>query len=108
MIIPTIRHDELKPGDYDRTTCFEAGYLVGGNAGWRSVRPVVDAAACTGCLACYMHCPDGAIRKTSPGTPSSADSAAVFVDVDFCKGCGICAQVCRFDAIAMVPESEVD
>lgn len=113
MIIPTVRDGALQPQDYDRTTCFEAGYLVGVNAGWRSVRPIIDAKRCTGCLQCYMHCPDGAIRKVVSDTlPSTSEgvspSSVVFVDLDFCKGCGICARVCRFDAIAMVPESEAE
>lgn len=137
MHIPTLRSVQPNPEEYAGSTCFEAGYLVSKNAGWRNVRPVIDADACTGCLQCYMYCPDGTIRKTSSGTPSSScgsalrgeardgvpsresgapddvpalsgtpSSAAVFVDYDFCKGCGICAQVCSFSAITMIPESE--
>lgn len=102
MHIPVLHAHEPSPEDYAGTTCYQAGYLVSKNAGWRSVRPVIDADACTGCLQCYMYCPDGTIRKSG-----EAASAAVFVDLDFCKGCGICAQVCAFDAITMIPESEV-
>jgi len=29
---------------------------------------------------------------------------AVMVDLEFCKGCGICAKECRKDAIDMVEE----
>ena len=61
--IPTLRTEELDPQDFAHATCFEAGYLVAKNAGWRNVRPVVDLAACTGCLQCYMLCPDGAVFK---------------------------------------------
>lgn len=145
--IPTLHGSEPKPEEYARTTCYEAGFLVAKNAGWRNIRPVVDRAACTGCLECYMHCPDGTIYKvnadaacavakapasegasvaSSVDEPSaaaaSADDAAavasdspkpkrrppvlVAVDYDFCKGCGVCAKVCRFDAIAMVSERE--
>lgn len=98
--IPTMRAGEPAPWEYDATTCYEAGYLVEKNAGWRQVRPVISADACTGCLSCYMYCPDGAIRKTH------AQGVAVFVDYDFCKGCGICKTVCRFDAIVMASEAE--
>lgn len=99
--IPTLRAGVPAPRAFDGTTCFEGGYLVEKNAGWRQVRPVIAAGACTGCLSCYMYCPDGAIRKTH------ADSgAAVFVDYDFCKGCGICKSVCRFGAIEMRNEVE--
>lgn len=103
--IPTLRHDELNPAHYAQTTCFEAGYLVSTNGGWRQVRPIVSAQACTGCLQCYLYCPDGAIRKTHA---PKGEGPAVFVDLDFCKGCGICKTVCRFDAIAMVAETEAD
>lgn len=89
----------LDPRDYARSTCYLAGHLVEKNAGWRNVRPVVDAAACTGCLQCYLYCPDGTIRRTPGGVCSVA------VDYDFCKGCGICSKMCRFGAISMVDEA---
>ena len=105
--IPTLRgNPELRPEDYARTTCFEAGHLVDKNAGWRNQRPVVDAAACTGCLQCYLHCPDGAVFKPAADEKVAAGTAAVAIDLDFCKGCGICARICRFGALRMVPESE--
>ncbi|MDO4289846.1 MAG: 2-oxoacid:acceptor oxidoreductase family protein [Eggerthellaceae bacterium] len=90
----------LDPADYARTTCYPAGHLVAKNAGWRNERPVVSAAACTGCLQCYLYCPDGAVFKTSD------DATAVEIDYDFCKGCGICVKACKFNAIGMIPESE--
>ena len=34
---------------------YEAGYLVTKNAGWRNVRPVIDAQKCVGCLNCYLY-----------------------------------------------------
>lgn len=98
--IPRLRTDALEPGDYADSTCFPAGWLAEANAGWRLKRPVIDAETCTGCLQCYLYCPDGAIRKTH------TDDVAVFVDVDFCKGCGICKTVCAFGSISMVDEGE--
>ena len=90
----------LDPADYARTTCYPAGHLVAKNAGWRNERPAVNAAACTGCLQCYLYCPDGAVFKTSD------DATTVEIDYDFCKGCGICVKACKFNAIGMIPESE--
>lgn len=95
-LIPTLRDDELDPAVYARSTCWEAGYLVSKNAGWRTQRPVVDDARCTGCWMCYMLCPDGTIFKTQEGTAA--------VDYDFCKGCGICAKACSMGAISMFAE----
>ncbi len=97
--------DALDPAVFARTTCFEAGYLTAKNAGWRNVRPAIDAAACTGCLQCYWLCPDGTVFKVDQVEPTGAPVA---IDLDFCKGCGVCAKACKFDAIAMIPESEAD
>lgn len=64
---------------------------------WRSMRPVVDYARCTGCLSCWLYCPDASIEVVE---------GRVRVDLDYCKGCGICAEVCPFKAISMVEEGE--
>ena len=76
-------------------TCFEAGYLVTVNAGWRSIRPVVAADKCIGCGQCYLYCPDGVI---------SMQEGKAVIDYDFCKGCGICEKICRPGAIGMEAE----
>lgn len=102
--IPRLEAGVPVPRSFDGMTCFTSGYLTTCNAGWRQKRPVVDAAKCRACMKCYLHCPDGTIRKT--GARRGGDVAAVFVDYDFCKGCGICARICPFDAIEMVPERE--
>ena len=77
------------------STAFEAGYLVTKNAGWRSVRPVIDMDRCVGCLQCYLYCPDGVISRQGP---------KVAIDYDFCKGCGICRRICAAGAITMEEE----
>ncbi|HNZ99644.1 4Fe-4S binding protein [Ruminococcus sp.] len=76
-------------------TSFEAGYLVTVNSGWRSIRPVVENAKCVGCEQCYLYCPDGVI---------SIKDGKAQIDYDFCKGCGICAKICRIGAIGMEAE----
>lgn len=103
--IPTLRTGALDPADFAHSTCFEAGYLTVKNAGWRNLRPVIDAASCTGCLQCYLYCPDGTVYKVAN---PAADDAPVAIDLDFCKGCGICAKACKFDSITMISESEAD
>ena len=103
-IIPTLRAAHLDPAVFARTTCFEAGHLVSKNAGWRSMRPVLDKAACTRCLLCYMQCPDGTIYKVAD--EDARGGIRLAVDYDFCKGCGVCAKACRCGAISMVPEHE--
>ncbi len=98
MMIPTLR--EKNPSSFNdipEATAYEAGFLVTKNAGWRNVRPVVDAAKCKGCLQCYLYCPDGTISKDS-------SNGKVKIDYDFCKGCGICKKICKFEAITMEAE----
>lgn len=81
--------------DIPDATAFEAGYLVTKNAGWRNIRPVIDNTKCVGCLNCYLYCPDGVIFR---------EGSKVNIDYDFCKGCGICAKICKPGAIKMEAE----
>ena len=57
---------------------------------WASTYPVIQD-SCIRCLKCWIYCPDSAIRIEEKITP----------DLSFCKGCGICAQVCPVQAIQM-------
>ncbi len=65
---------------------------------WRYVRPVVNKAKCNMCARCYFFCPTGCIE----------DKGDHFVtNLDYCKGCGICAKECSLNAITMVQEAEM-
>ncbi|MDR1126230.1 MAG: 4Fe-4S binding protein [Deltaproteobacteria bacterium] len=75
----------------------KSGQLIETNAGWRTLRPVINAEKCVFCLQCYLLCPDGTLVK---------DSGKLEVDYDYCKGCGICARECGFGAITMEPEED--
>jgi pyruvate ferredoxin oxidoreductase delta subunit len=68
-------------------------YVTGG---WRSERPWRNDETCTQCLLCWIVCPDTSIHVE--------DEKVTTFDLDHCKGCGICAQVCPVNAIEMVPE----
>ena len=94
--IPTLHYTTPKPEEFSHNTCWEAGFLTTKNCGWRTLRPVVNVDKCTGCLKCYMDCPDGCVFKV--------DEKNVEIDYDFCKGCGICSKSCKFEAIEMMPE----
>ena len=83
----------------------EGGLIVeAGNAveyitgAWRSQRPVLDLEKCTHCLFCWIHCPDCSILVEEEKMKG--------FDLDHCKGCGICAQVCPVEAITMIQETE--
>jgi 2-oxoacid:acceptor oxidoreductase delta subunit (pyruvate/2-ketoisovalerate family) len=62
---------------------------------WRFQRPVIKAEKCCQCGWCYIFCPAGCIEDR--GTYFEAN-------LDYCKGCSICAKVCPVDAIRMVRE----
>ena len=66
--------------------------------GWRSLRPMWIQEKCTQCIICWMHCPDDSIPQK--------DGKRLDFDYDYCKGCGICAQVCPFQAIEMKKEEK--
>lgn len=65
---------------------------------WRSRRPVVDQRQCIKCAVCWIYCPDAAIQQTEEGY--------YLADLDYCKGCGICAQECLTGCITMVEEEK--
>lgn len=66
--------------------------------GWRTFKPVHDKEKCINCLFCWMYCPDSAIKVE--------DGKVVGIDLEHCKGCGICAKECpsRVKAIKMEKE----
>ncbi len=68
---------------------------------WRTVRPVIDHKKCLpaksnkkSCFQCWLYCPEAVVSRTVP----------VDINYDYCKGCGICSQVCPVNAIIMTSE----
>jgi 2-oxoisovalerate ferredoxin oxidoreductase delta subunit len=66
--------------------------------GWKTFKPVLDKEKCIKCNICWKFCPDVAIHIDEEGYPE--------FDLDYCKGCGICAHECRKDAITMILEGD--
>jgi NADPH-dependent glutamate synthase beta subunit-like oxidoreductase len=60
-------------------------------------RRCLSCGNCFECDNCFGVCPDNAVIKLGPGQGYQ-------FDLDFCKGCGICAQECPCGAIDMTPE----
>jgi pyruvate ferredoxin oxidoreductase delta subunit len=66
-------------------------YLTGD---WKTYQPLRDVKKCTKCLLCTLFCPDGAIHWNE-------EKGDIEFDLNFCKGCGICANECPTKAIEM-------
>jgi len=60
-------------------------------------RRCMSCGNCFECDNCFGVCPDNAVIKLGPGNRFK-------IDLDYCKGCGICASECPCGAIVMVPE----
>jgi pyruvate ferredoxin oxidoreductase delta subunit len=74
---------------------------AGETGAWRSERPVLDQTKCLAvkqgrlvCMQCWLFCPEAVISRTVPAE----------IDLTYCKGCGICVEVCPAGAITMAPE----
>ncbi len=68
-------------------------YLTGA---WRTFRPLVNKEKCNNCLLCWVYCPDACIKV------EEGEMKGFYYE--HCKGCGICKNVCPFDAIQMIEE----
>jgi len=53
---------------------------------WRIVKPVFNKDYCIDCQFCWIYCPDVSII--------ARDKKMIGIDMDHCKGCGICVEVC--------------
>jgi NADPH-dependent glutamate synthase beta subunit-like oxidoreductase len=78
--------DEVTGGLDASTALFEA-------------RRCLSCGSCFACDNCFGVCPDNAVIKLDP-----AGAYAYAIDLDYCKGCGICVQECPAGAIEMQPE----
>jgi len=76
--------DEVVQGLDETTAVYEA-------------RRCLSCGNCFECDNCYGLCPDNAVIKLGPGQRYA-------IDLNYCKGCGICAAECPCGAIDMVPE----
>jgi pyruvate ferredoxin oxidoreductase delta subunit len=66
---------------YSKSNSFTASV-----ADWRILKPVFNKDYCIDCQFCWIYCPDMSII--------SRDKKMIGIDMDHCKGCGICVEVC--------------
>ncbi|EHR73334.1 NADPH-dependent glutamate synthase beta chain-like oxidoreductase [Burkholderiales bacterium JOSHI_001] len=80
----TSSFDEVQSGLTEDNALFEA-------------RRCLSCGNCFECDNCYGVCPDNAVIKLGPGQRFA-------INLDYCKGCGMCAAECPCGAIDMVNE----
>jgi len=71
---------------------------------WRTFHPKFIHEKCTACGICDSICPEGIIGPT--GKKNKAGKDYRDCDLDYCKGCGLCAKNCPFQAIKMEIEEK--
>ena len=67
-------------------------------ADWRIKKPIYNKDYCIDCQFCWVYCPDISII--------SRDKKMLGIDMDHCKGCGVCVEVCHTNpkSLLMFPE----
>lgn len=76
--------DEVVQGLDESTALYEA-------------RRCMSCGNCFECDNCFGVCPDNAVIKLGPGKGFE-------INLDYCKGCGICVTECPAGSIVMIPE----
>lgn len=79
--------------DYSPNNSFTASV-----ADWRIEKPVFNKDYCIDCQFCWIYCPDISII--------SRDKKMIGIDMDHCKGCGICVEVCPTNPKSLLMYSE--
>jgi pyruvate ferredoxin oxidoreductase delta subunit len=88
-IASTLQEDR----NYTQNSSFSASV-----ADWRLEKPVFNKDYCIDCQFCWVYCPDISII--------SRDKKMIGIDMDHCKGCAICVEVCPTNpkSLLMFPE----
>jgi pyruvate ferredoxin oxidoreductase delta subunit len=76
----------------------QSNSFVASVADWRIEKPIFAKDFCIDCQFCWIYCPDMSII--------ARDQKMIGVDMDHCKGCGICVEVCPTNpkSLLMFPE----
>lgn len=59
---------------------------------WKAMQPNIDNEKCIRCHKCVIYCPDLCIEEKE---------GKIVANMDYCKGCGLCAKVCPVKCIIM-------
>ena len=74
---------------------------IGGTAALSEAERCLSCGNCLACDNCWTFCPDNAVIKT---VELASDGSHYLFDLDYCKGCGLCAHECPTGYIQMQVE----
>ncbi|HDO19758.1 MAG TPA: 4Fe-4S dicluster domain-containing protein [Thermoplasmatales archaeon] len=88
----------MKKYDVVTTISYPRKGAMGKTGSWRVFKPILNKERCVKCLRCWIFCPEGTITIKPDGS--------IDIDYEYCKGCGVCANVCAVKAITMEREEK--
>jgi len=80
-----------------QSTFDEVVQTLDGETALYEARRCLSCGGCISCDNCFAFCPDNAVIKLGP-------EKAYAVDLDYCKGCGLCVEECPTGSMLMEPE----
>lgn len=86
----------------ERTFEAEIEGAIGRAEAFAEANRCLSCGNCLACDNCWTMCPDNAVIKT---VDVASDGSHYLFDLDYCKGCGLCASECPTGYIQMVPET---
>ena len=86
----------------ERTFDTEIEGDIGRVAAMAEAERCLSCGNCLACDNCWTFCPDNAVIKT---VELALDGSHYLFDLDYCKGCGLCAHECPTGFIQMLPNA---
>ncbi|MDR0767150.1 MAG: 4Fe-4S binding protein [Methanosarcinales archaeon] len=86
-------------------SCDPGSAMANKTGGWRTYMPVYEYSKCVRCGVCELLCPDMCVYADQ-ATADDKGKCLYTVDMNYCKGCGICANECAKNAITMILEAK--
>ena len=94
---PAARHVDHKPNGRTAATFSEVNLGLTRGEALAEAKRCFNCGVCNECELCLIYCADVAISR---GT----NEARFEIDLDYCKGCGVCSEECPRGAISMTRE----
>jgi 2-oxoacid:acceptor oxidoreductase gamma subunit (pyruvate/2-ketoisovalerate family)/2-oxoacid:acceptor oxidoreductase delta subunit (pyruvate/2-ketoisovalerate family) len=90
-VTPAVQAKNMEPEDEEEELEVTGYGVLKDVSSWRVFTPIIDLDKCTGCRACWLFCPETAIKWNDDNRPE--------IEYHKCKGCGICVEECPVKCI---------